>query len=84
MFAVEWLPSAEQDLARLWNQGPDRDEIAAAADAVDRALMRDPLGLGESRGGATRIVFEVPLAILFDVEVSGGKVKVWDIWRWPP
>jgi hypothetical protein len=82
-YTVEWLPSAEQELANLWNQAADRSEVAAAADAIDAALARDPLALGEARGGPTRIVFEVPLAVLFDVDVVARRVVVWDLWRWP-
>src|SRR5262249_15812364 len=83
-YTVEWLPSAEQELAALWNSAPDRSEITAAADNIDRALARDPLTLGESRGARTRIAFETPLAVLFDVDAVGRMVTVWDLWRWPP
>ena len=82
-YTVEWLPSAEQELADLWNHAADRNEVTAAANSVDAALSRDPLSLGESRGGKTRIVFDAPLAILFDVDVAARKVTVWDLWRWP-
>jgi hypothetical protein len=83
-YTVEWLPSAEQELAALWNRAPDRNEITAAADGIDTALARDPLRLGESRGGRTRIVFQTPLAVLFDVDTPARTVTVWDLWRWPP
>jgi len=83
-WTVEWLPSVEQDVADLWNRGPDRAAITAAANAIDAALERDPLARGESRGGATRIMFEPPLAVLFDVDSTRNHVTVWDIWRWPP
>ena len=82
-YLVEWLPSAEQELAALWNHASDRNEITAAADSLDAALARDPLALGESRGGRTRIVFQAPLAVLFDVDTLARKVTVWDLWRWP-
>jgi hypothetical protein len=82
-FTVEWRPSAEQLLADLWNNALDRADVAAAADAIDAALARDPLGLGEARGGATRIVFQPPLAPLYDVDVSRRTVMVWDVFRWP-
>jgi hypothetical protein len=82
-WTVVWLPSVEQDLAVLWTNGPDRSEITAAADAIDHALERDPDALGESRGSVTRIAFQKPLAVLFDVDVSRRRVTVWDLWRWP-
>jgi plasmid stabilization system protein ParE len=83
-FNVQWSPSAEQELAALWNQAADRNEITAAANAIDADLARDPLALGESRGGRTRIVFHAPLAVLFDVNGANHEVTVWDLWRWPP
>jgi len=69
-WTVLWLRSVEEDLATLWTNAPDRGEIAAAADAIDAALQRDPEALGESRGGVTRIAFHKPLAVLFDVDGS--------------
>lgn len=83
-YTVEWLPSVEQELAALWNSAPDRSDIAAAANNIDAALARDPLTLGESRGGRTRIAFLTPLAVLFDVDTAARMVTVWDLWRWPP
>jgi hypothetical protein len=68
----------------LWNHAADRNEVAAAADAIDAALARDPVTLGEARADRTRIVFQAPLAVLFDVDRSTRKVIVWDRWRWPP
>jgi hypothetical protein len=82
-YTVEWLPSVQQDLADLWNNAPDRAAVAAAADAIDADLERDPLGTGEARAGVTRVVFLPPLTVLFDVDVSRRYVKVWDVWRWP-
>ncbi len=78
-----WLPSVEQDLADLWNNAPDRSDVADAADALDAELQRDPLGFGESRAGITRVAFQPPLAILFDVDAANQHVTVWDVWRWP-
>ena len=58
-FTVDWRPSAEDELARLWVDHPDeRNEITAAAAALDTTLRRDPLALGESRTGQARITFE--------------------------
>jgi plasmid stabilization system protein ParE len=82
-YAVEWLPSAEQELASLWNHAADRKAVTAAANALDADLARDPFSLGESRGERTRIAFYTPLAVLFDVDAASNTVTVWDLWRWP-
>jgi hypothetical protein len=83
MFSVKWLPNAESTLAELWNNASNRAQIAAAADELDKALARNPLIVGESRGENTRIAFLEPLAVLFDVNESARTVKVWKIWKWP-
>jgi plasmid stabilization system protein ParE len=80
-YTVVWRPSAERDLAQIWNDAPDRDQVTAAADSLDECLRRDPLSLGESRGDVIRIATEAPLTILFDVHVDDRKVIVWDVWR---
>ncbi|CAN5577973.1 hypothetical protein BH10PLA2_BH10PLA2_08280 [soil metagenome] len=83
MYTVNWLPSAERELATLWNTASDRSAIAATADAIDNALARNPLAVGESRKENTRIAFEPPLVVVFDVNEAARHVVVWDVWRWP-
>jgi hypothetical protein len=83
-WSVEYLPSTERELANLWNNGPDRAAVAAAANRLDQALQHNPLELGEARAGNTRIAFDDPLAILFDVNAVNQHLAVWDVWRWPP
>jgi hypothetical protein len=81
-FTVDWRPSAEDDLARLWTGAPsERNAITAAAAALDAALRRDPLALGESRSGTSRVAFEGPLAIAFDVFPEQRRVLVKAVWR---
>jgi hypothetical protein len=82
-YTVAWNPAAEQELASIWNDATDRDAVTAAADSLDADFERDPLSLGEARGGATRVVFRRPLAVLFDVDTARRHVEVWDVWRWP-
>ena len=83
MYRVEWLPTAEQRLAAIWNKAADRALVAAAADELDAALARNPTILGESRDENARIAFLKPLAVIFDVDEKLRRVRVWDIWRWP-
>lgn len=80
-FTVVWLPSAEQELARLWLTASDRAQVGEIADRIDATLSRDPLAIGESRGGHTRIVIAPPLTILYDVDEPNRLVRVWNLWR---
>src|SRR5262249_13178592 len=80
-YTVEWLPTAEDDLARLWLNASDRDIIVATADAIDAVLARDPYSQSESRPDRARIMFMLPLWVLFDVDETRQMVSVWAVWR---
>jgi plasmid stabilization system protein ParE len=82
-FTVVWVPSAERDLADLWNKAPDRAAVTAAADTIDALLGRDPLAQGEAREGARRLLFVEPLAVYYDVNAADRRVTVHAVWRWP-
>jgi plasmid stabilization system protein ParE len=83
-YQVDWLPTAEQALADIWNHASDQAAVTAAADAIDAALERNPLTLGESRSGKARIVFAPPLAVVYEVDAANRQVTVFGVWRYPP
>jgi plasmid stabilization system protein ParE len=80
-YTVTWTPSAQQELADLWVHAPDRAAVTAAANTIDALLRRDPQNAGESRSGPTRLLFEPPLFVLFDVSEDDRLVNVWGVWR---
>jgi plasmid stabilization system protein ParE len=80
-FTVVWVMYAQNELARIWNNAPDRAAVAAAANRIDSLLRRNPIALGESRGGTTRVFFEPPLAITFRISEPDRMVYVLDVWR---
>lgn len=45
-FVPEWLPLAEQELARIWMFADDSQIVTAAQAQIDRLLTRHPLGIG--------------------------------------
>jgi hypothetical protein len=53
-YRVRWIPSAEQDLARLWLNAADRNAVSRGAHLIDRELERDPDNAGESRPNGRR------------------------------
>ena len=81
IFTVVWLPTAEAELARIWNTAADRDAVAAAADRIDAALRRDAPRRGESRSGSARVYFDWPLGVDFDVDEDDRIVRVLAVWR---
>jgi len=79
-YTVLWVPSAQQDLAAIWIDAADRSAVASAADTIDTVLREDPYRQGESREGATRILFAPPLAIDFEVLEEDRIVRVLTVW----
>lgn len=83
-FTVNWRPSPLNDLADLWIKAPDLAAVTRAANTIDEHLRTAPLENGESREANSRILFEEPLVVLYEVDVNRREVNVFDVWRWPP
>jgi hypothetical protein len=81
-YTVVYLASAEQQLAELWLKSTDSAAVTRAADKIDQLLKDNPLSVGESRVSTLRIIFEEPLAAIYDVREADFVVKVWSLWRW--
>lgn len=81
---VFWSSHAERQLAEIWLKAPDQTAVAAAADRIDAALRVNPLKLGESREGISRIVVDVPLSVLFRVWTEDRRVQVTSVWLHRP
>jgi hypothetical protein len=82
-YTVVYKPSAEQELAQSWMAAPDRQAVTEAANRVDALLATDPLGCGESRSGATRVLFEPPLMVFYEVREEDRLVEVLKVRRVP-
>jgi hypothetical protein len=81
MFRVEWLQSALDELARIWNQADSalRQGLTAASHDIDLRLQSSPFNEGESRSGGRRITFIPPLAVTFRIETDGKTITVVEI-----
>jgi hypothetical protein len=75
---VLWQPAAERQLAEIYNHSDQKQLVTDAANRLDRALKADPFGIGESRDENTRVAFEYPLRINYDVMEEDCRV-----WCWP-
>jgi len=82
-FTVVWKPTAERLLTEMWLDAADRQSIANAADAIDALLRSNPLSVGESRGGSSRLLYVAPLAAYYDVFPDDMLVAVWAVWQHP-
>lgn len=79
-YTVLWTPAAEQSLAQLWVDAPDRAAVAAAANRLDTALAGQADSLGESRNAHVRIAFDPLLGIEFEVLDADRMVYVLAAW----
>jgi hypothetical protein len=79
-YSITWTPSARAQLANLWIQATDRQEITDCADRIDRELSRDH----ENKGIEWlpyRAYFEDPLAVLFSVVPDDRRVCIYQVRR---
>ena len=79
-FTVTWKADAQDELADLWMRSVDRQAVSDAAQRLERMLGNDPLNVGESRSGVTRLAFDAPLGVMFDVSIDDCLVTVLHVW----
>lgn len=77
-YRVEWWQSAVNELATIWVQADSagRASITRAASDVETQLAHDPLAKGESRSGRERVMFSLPLSVLYEVDKAASVVNV--------
>jgi plasmid stabilization system protein ParE len=80
-YRVFWTPDAENDLATLWIDAANRDEVSRVADQIDRLLHEDAHLQGESRDENSRVLFALPFVVEFAVVESAQDVYVVGIWK---
>jgi hypothetical protein len=75
-FTLEWLPEAENDLARIWMNSSDPMSVNRAQIEIDRCLVNDPTYFGQDMSeGLWRIVIP-PIAVCYTVDAVARHVKV--------
>lgn len=79
-FTIIWSETALNDLASIWLQVIDRNEITRASREIDRMLAHDPQFVGESRPGNERVAYADPLGFRFEVVVDDLRVTVGAVW----
>lgn len=82
-FRVRWNKAALDDLAAAWLRASpeERRRLTAAARAVEQELRDRPESKGESRSGDERILIELPLAVLFEVDQAKSEVDIHQAWK---
>jgi hypothetical protein len=79
-FTVIWLDSPAAELFELWSDPELRDGVVAASRKITSALEFSPNEVGESRPDNVRIIFEAPLAVIYEVFLGERKVNILRIW----
>jgi plasmid stabilization system protein ParE len=74
-YTVIWLPAAENDLARIWMQAPDREAVTRAAHLLDQLLRESPEAQAHPEGDHYRLAVG-PLVVLFRVLPDDCQVHV--------
>jgi hypothetical protein len=76
LYTVDWTSVAEDQLADIWVQAPDRRAVTAAEATVQNILSRDPLGHGTDVSEDLRKLTVPPLTVYYDVMQTQRVVEV--------
>ena len=74
-YTVTWLPSAQNELARLWMQAADPNAVSAACNRIDRLLAAAPSSVGTVRGNYRQLTL-APLEVVYSVSPPDYLVEV--------
>jgi len=82
-FRVEWLQAALDELTEVWLQqdASGREALTRAIYLAEQQLKQTPAEIGESRPGGQRILFVLPLGVLYRVVASSAEVTVLHVWH---
>lgn len=79
-FTVVWDPEVHDDLADLWMNAENRDEIRLAADTIDVMLVEDANRKGLPFTGGGRVLACYPVAVTFSVSIDDRSVRITEVW----
>jgi hypothetical protein len=75
-YTVVWREDIQNDLAGLWLDTPNRQQITAAADRIDAELLIDAHVKGEDLGEGVKSLTCPPLIVHFRIDEGDRKVFV--------
>jgi hypothetical protein len=82
MFSVYRSYAAQSGLRLAWESGDEamREAIRRACHFIDLRLRLAPADEGESRGERARVLFQKPVAVLFEVDQDNQVVRILRSW----
>ena len=75
-YTVVWVRSAQDELAELWLNAPNRNAVTTAAHAIDEQLAEDASINGTELSEGLRSLFAPPLRAIFSVREDDRIVEV--------
>jgi hypothetical protein len=84
MFSIYRSQESVSPLREVWEQADDslREAILEAIERVNERLHHEPHTKGESRTNTTRILFEAPVAVLYEVDDEKQLVNIVRSWAY--
>ena len=76
---VTWNSECYEQLETIWKSAADRGAITRAAIRIDRVLATDPIENSESREFNQRILFDLPLVVIFVAEPELSQITVIEV-----
>ena len=75
-YTVTWVPNAQDELAQIWLDAPDRQAVTAATHRIDRELAEDAPTKGTEVSEGLRELIVPPLKVLFTASEADRLVVV--------
>jgi plasmid stabilization system protein ParE len=79
-YTVVWLPSAEEELANIWNGAVDRQAVSQAADEIE-VLLRTSSQARGGNGEGTHAFTIFPLTVILEVSPDDRKVTILEVFH---
>jgi len=80
-YTVVWTTTAENELAQIWLDASDRQQVSDAANRLERELKRDPIRSSTIRSDYFREMYLQPLVVRFNISEDDRRVTVVSITR---
>jgi hypothetical protein len=83
-YTVTWLKGAQDHLAAIWVDAPDKQAVTDAANTIDAELAVNPERKGTAVAEGLRGLYIPPIHVLFTVKEQDRLVEVVSVRADPP
>jgi hypothetical protein len=82
-FTVAMSPVAEHQLALIWLQASDREQVSQAFNRIESQLKTNAHRLGRLHSSGWRVIALLPLAVTFKVSEDDRLVTIMSVFNRP-